>query len=74
MRLDTRDPKCIYILNCKPFGGPPTLFWILNLGAGGLGLGLGAWVLDLGFGLVLAGFGLEVYTIITLGAMIMLCK
>lgn len=32
------------------------------------GRGLGSWGLDLGLGLVLEGFGLDVYTIIMLGA------
>ena len=63
----------MYLCICKPFGGLPTLSWILNFGAGGVGLGdwgfgLGAWGLDLGLGLVLEGFGLEVYTIMMPGA------
>ena len=43
------------IVNCKPFGGPPTLFWTLDLvvwgwGLGAGGLGLGAWGMDLALG------------------------
>ena len=52
-------------INCKPFGGPPTLSgpWTLGFGAGGLGLG--AWFLMLGagfgFGLGLGGLGLILF-------------
>ena len=58
----------MHVMNGKPFGVPPTLFWTLDLVA--WGLGLVAWCLgpDFGVGLVLEGFGLEVYTIIMLGA------
>ena len=33
----------MHLCICKPFGGPPTLSWILNFGAGGLGLGDWGW-------------------------------
>ena len=38
------------------------------------GRGLGSWGLDLGLGLVLEGFGLDVYTIIMRIRCYMLCK
>ena len=41
--------------------------WGWGLGLGDWGWGLDAWGLDLGLGLVLEGFGLDVYTIFMLG-------
>ena len=50
----------MHVMNCKPYGVPPTLFWTLDLVA--WGWGLVAWCLgpDFGVGLVLEGSGLEV--------------